>query len=243
MTMMRLALLLPVAMLSSSSAADRLSFVNDIVPIFTRSGCANSNCHGSIRGQSGFKLSLFGYEPELDYQAITKESDGRRLDRKNPEQSLILRKPTFSIPHGGGGRFKVGSLEYNALLEWIQAGAEYDNQGAPRLEKLRVTPEEILLTGLDSRAKLSVAGDYSDGTTADFSRKVQYTPNDESVVEVTPAGEVVPRRAGETAIMVRTLGKAVAVRLAVVTQPPVENYPDVPRNNFIDEFVFTKLRS
>jgi hypothetical protein len=242
MTMTRLALLLPVAMLSSANGADRLSFVNDIVPIFTRSGCANSNCHGSIRGQSGFKLSLFGYEPELDYQAITKESDGRRLDRKNPEQSLILRKPTFSIPHGGGERFKVGSLEYNALLEWIQAGAEYDNQGAPRLERLRVTPEEILLTGLDSRAKLSVAGDYSDGTTADFSRKVQYTPNDESVVEVTPAGEVVPRRAGETAIMVRTLGKAVAVRLAVVTQPPVENYPDVPRNNFIDEFVFTKLK-
>jgi hypothetical protein len=87
-----------------------------------------------------------------------------------------------------------------------------------------------------------VTGDYTDGTTADMTRKVQYTPNDESVVEVTPAGEIVPRRAGETAIMVRTLGKAMAVRLAVVTQAPRANYPEVPRNNFIDEFVFTKLK-
>jgi hypothetical protein len=237
-----LAVLLLAPVLPSVTQAAEPSFVNDIVPIFTKSGCANSNCHGSIRGQAGFKLSLFGYEPELDYQAITKDSDGRRIDRKNPEQSLILRKPTFAIPHGGGERFKVGSLEYDAILEWIQSGAKYDNQGAPRLTKLRVTPEEILLTGLDSRAKLSVTGDYTDGATADLTRKVQYTPNDESVVEVTPAGEVVPRRAGETAIMVRTLGKAVAVRLAVVTQAPVANYPEVPRNNFIDEFVFSKLK-
>src|SRR5580704_19553798 len=107
MRMICVGVLLLIPMLSSLAAAEKLSFVNDIVPIFTRSGCANSNCHGSIRGQSGFKLSLFGYEPELDYQAITKESDGRRLDRKNPEQSLILRKPTFSVPHGGGERFKV----------------------------------------------------------------------------------------------------------------------------------------
>ncbi len=238
----RVAVLLLAPVLPCVTRADQPSFVNDIVPIFTKSGCANSNCHGSIRGQAGFKLSLFGYEPELDYQAISKDSDGRRLDRKNPEQSLILRKPTFSVPHGGGERFKVGSLEYNAIIDWIQAGAEYDNPGAPRLEKLRVTPEEILLTGLASRAKLSVTGDYTDGTTADLSRKVQYTANDESVVEVTPAGEIVPRRAGETAIMVRTLGKAVAVRLAVVTQAPVANYLEVPRNNFIDEFVFSKLK-
>lgn len=238
----RVAVLLLAPVLPCVTRADQPSFVNDIVPIFTKSGCANSNCHGSIRGQAGFKLSLFGYEPELDYQAITKDSDGRRLDRKNPGQSLILRKPTFSVPHGGGERFKLGSLEYNAILEWIQSGAQYDNQGAPRLEKLRVTPEEVLLTGLDSRAQIAVTGTYTDGTTADLSRKVQYTPNDESVVEVTPAGEIVPRRAGETAIMVRTLGKAVAVRLAVVTQAPVANYPEVPRNNFIDEFVFSKLK-
>src|SRR5579871_2074349 len=181
----RLALLLLAPALPGLIRADQPSFVNDIVPIFTKSGCANSNCHGSIRGQNGFKLSLFGYEPEQDFEAVTKASDGRRIDLKNPEQSLILRKPTFAIPHGGGERFQVGSLEYNAILDWLKAGAEFDDRGAPRLETLRVTPEEILLTGLTSRAQLSVSGSYTDGTTADLSRKVQYTPNDESVVEVT----------------------------------------------------------
>ena len=63
------------------STKAKVSFVKDVVPILTKAGCANSNCHGSIRGQNGFKLSLFGYEPELDYDAITKADDGRRIDR------------------------------------------------------------------------------------------------------------------------------------------------------------------
>src|SRR5215831_18998158 len=103
----------------------KLSFVKDIVPIFTKSGCANSNCHGSIRGQAGFKLSLFGYEPSLDYDAIVKAQDGRRINRQDPAKSLILQKPTFSVPHGGGERFKIGSLEYEAILDWIRDGATY----------------------------------------------------------------------------------------------------------------------
>ena len=66
---------LPPAARIALTPPPKLSFVNDIVPIFTKSGCANSNCHGSIRGQAGFKLSLFGYEPELDYQAIVKDAE------------------------------------------------------------------------------------------------------------------------------------------------------------------------
>src|SRR5262245_2735958 len=162
------------------TASEQLSFTNDIVPIFTKSGCANSNCHGSIRGQAGFKLSLFGYEPQLDYQAVVKDLDGRRIDRKNPQQSLILRKPTLAIPHGGGERFKPGSLEYNGILEWIQQGAEYDTPGAPKLSELRVSPEEVFFTGLDSRGKITVTGEYTDGAKVDLTLKVQYTPNDES---------------------------------------------------------------
>src|ERR1700724_3940563 len=118
MMMIRLVGLLLIPMFSSLAAVETLSFVNDIVPIFTKSGCANSNCHGSIRGQAGFKLSLFGYEPDLDYDAIVKAQDGRRINRMDPAKSLILLKPTFSVPHGGGERFKAGSLEYEAILDW-----------------------------------------------------------------------------------------------------------------------------
>src|SRR5258708_36634509 len=56
------------------------------------------------------------------------------------------------------------------------------------------------------------------------------------------SGEIRAKRAGETAIMVRTLGKAVAARIAGVEKPPMANYPEAPRNNFIDELVFAKLK-
>src|SRR5260221_10461399 len=103
-----------VILSTALTAADRprLSFVRDVVPIFTMAGCAGSNCHGSIRGQKGFKLSLFGYEPSLDYDAI-----GPRINHTDPQESLILRKPTGQTQHGGGFRFAAGSLEYRTILE------------------------------------------------------------------------------------------------------------------------------
>jgi Protein of unknown function (DUF1553)/Protein of unknown function (DUF1549)/Bacterial Ig-like domain (group 2) len=220
----------------------RLSFVKDIVPIFTKSGCANSNCHGSIRGQAGFKLSLFGYEPDLDYDAIVKAQDGRRIDRNDPARSLILLKPTFGVPHGGGERFTVGSLEYEAILNWIRDGATYDSAGSPRLRTIRVVPEEVTLVGLGSKQQLSVSGTYTDESTEDLTHKVQYTANDESVLEVSPNGEIRAKRAGETAIMVRTLGKAVAARVAVIGTTPMKDYPEVPCNNFVDELILSKLK-
>ena len=242
MTTRCVVLSLSIAVTAFAAEKPKLSFVKDIVPIFTKSGCANSNCHGSIRGQAGFKLSLFGYEPDLDYEAIVKASNGRRINTADPAKSLILLKPTYSVAHGGGERFKVGSLEYEAILDWIGDGATYDSAGSPRLKTLTVTPEEITLIGIGTKHQLKATGTYTDGTTEDLTRKVQYTPSDESVVEVSPSGEIRTMRAGEAAIMVRTLGKAVAARVAVVAGQPMANYPRVPRNNFIDELVFTKLQ-
>ena len=220
----------------------RVSFLRDVVPILTKSGCAGSNCHGSIRGKNGFKLSLFGYDPDLDYAAITQASDGRRIDRDKPERSLILRKPTFQMAHGGGVRFEVGSLEYAAILEWIEDGAAFDSPHSPRLESLRVKPEKVTLVGIGSKVRLSAIASYTDGSRRDITGKVQYDANDASVVEVDRTGEVKSLRAGETAIMVRTLGKAVAARIEVVAEPPMRDYPEIPRHNFIDKFVFSKLR-
>ena len=104
------ALLLCIAAPAFSAEQARVSFVRDIVPILTKSGCATSSCHGSIRGQAGFKLSLFGYEPEADFEAITKAAGGARINRAEPAKSLVLLKPTYQQQHGGGERFKPGSL-------------------------------------------------------------------------------------------------------------------------------------
>ena len=56
-----------------------ISFPNDIVPIFTRNGCNAGACHAKSAGQNGFRLSLFGYDPDLDHESLINESRGRRI--------------------------------------------------------------------------------------------------------------------------------------------------------------------
>lgn len=219
-----------------------LSFRNDIVPIFTRADCANSGCHGSVRGQKGFKLSLFGSDPELDYDAITKNAGGKRIDRQNPAGSLVLRKPAFQEPHGGGPRFAVGSDDYNLILEWLRKGAPFDAPGQASLRSLRVYPPEWRIVGIGGKLQLVAVGEYNDGTVRDLTRVVAYSSNIAQIASVKPGGQITGEQPGETAIMARTLGRAAAVPILVVKDRPMADYPNVPANNFIDKHVFAKLR-
>jgi len=216
----------------------KLSFVKDVVPIFTMAGCAGANCHGSIRGQGGFKLSLFGYEPDLDYQAIQS-----RIDTDHPEQSLLLKKPSFQVSHGGGLRFTQESLEYRSILEWIARGATYDSAGSPRIASLSVFPQERTLSGVGATQQLIATARYTDGSARDVTHLVQYTSNNPDVVQVDADGRIKAVESGETAIMVRTLGQAVAARIYVPLAAPPKPFARVPRANYIDQFVFDKLDS
>ena len=63
-----------------------ISFRRDVMPVFLRAGCNSGGCHGSARGQDGFQLSLFGYDPDGDHFRLTRELAGRRIieNRNNP---------------------------------------------------------------------------------------------------------------------------------------------------------------
>ena len=63
-----------------------------------------------------------------------------------------------------------------------------------------------------------------------------------AIAAVNPSGRVTAEAQGETAIMARTLGRAAAVPVIVVKDRPLKNYPPVPEVNYIDRFVFAKLR-
>ncbi len=221
----------------ASGAVLKKSFVNDVAPIFTMGGCSGANCHGSIRGQRGFKLSLFGYEPALDFEAISK-----RIDGASPEKSLVLLKATAAVGHGGGFRFAADSLEYRTIAEWIREGAPYDAGGAPRMTELRVYPQEQILVGKDATQQLVAVGYYSDGSVRDVTQLVQYSSNNPDVVQVGKNGQARALQTGETAVMVRTMGKAVAARILVAGSRAEAGYARVPRSNFIDEHVFAKLQ-
>jgi hypothetical protein len=86
-------------------------FRNDVVPIFSKLGCNSGGCHGKASGQNGFKLSVFGFDPQADYDTLVKEARGRRVFPSAPASSLLLTKPTGRVPHGGGRRLEVGSPE------------------------------------------------------------------------------------------------------------------------------------
>ncbi|MFN0172406.1 MAG: DUF1549 domain-containing protein [Bryobacteraceae bacterium] len=216
-------------------------FQADIMPILTKLGCNGGSCHGALKGQSGFKLSLFGYEPGEDYEMIVRKHDGRRLNLNEPEQSLLLRKPAFEVKHGGGKLLRKGSDEYNMLAAWIRAGAKMIRSEERNIVSLRLQPSSAVLAGKDATRRLLVTALYSDGTERDVTRQMKFQSNDESIAAVSIDGTVSAARAGETAIVVRAPGLAVAARFGVVLER--RRVAPVPSFNFIDDHVFAKLRS
>jgi hypothetical protein len=113
-------------------------FVRDVIPMMSRVGCNAGTCHGSAKGKNGFKLSLRGYDPDYDYQALINDISGRRFNRVAVDESLMLLKPTAEVPHEGRQVFKVGSREYNLLRDWIKEGAKSEDVAVGRANALEI---------------------------------------------------------------------------------------------------------
>src|SRR5687768_18100587 len=99
-----------------------VTFEKDVQPILARFGCNAGACHGKQRGQNGFQLSLLGFDPDFDYEAITQEARGRRIFPASPENSLLLLKAAGQVPHGGGVRLPLGGPQYEIFRRWIAGG-------------------------------------------------------------------------------------------------------------------------
>jgi hypothetical protein len=217
------------------------SFNADIMPLLTKMGCNGGSCHGALNGKNGFKLSLFGYEPDKDYDMIVHKHDGRRINLADPEQSLILLKPTFQVSHGGGKLLRKDSPDYNSLLTWIRSGARLDPEKERRIVSIRVLPPSSVLTGKNAKRQMLVVAHYSDGTERDVTSTVKFQSNDDSIASVTSDGVVTGERGGETAIVVRAPGVAAAAKVGVVIEP--HKIPEFAANNFIDDAISAKLKS
>src|SRR6186997_1170244 len=90
-------------------------FTSHVEAVFSRLGCNGGTCHGAVKGQNGFSLSLFGADPALDHARLLRGDSGRRLNLVDPSASLLLRKATGQVTHEGGKRMAVGSPEYQIL--------------------------------------------------------------------------------------------------------------------------------
>jgi len=180
-----------------------INFPNQIVPIFTKLGCNSGGCHGKASGQNGFKISLLGFEPEVDFNALVKEGRGRRLFPAAPESSLLLLKASGGMAHGGGKRMEVGSDEYRLIRRWIAAGMPYGDKSDPVVTRISVFPEHRVMTR-SNHQQFAVYAHYTDGHVEDITRRAQYESNDQEVAVVDSAGMVrTLAMSGEAAVMVR----------------------------------------
>src|SRR6266545_4406869 len=80
--------------LPGGATLDRVDFERHVMGIFGRAGCNMGSCHGSFQGKGGFRLSLFGYDPDKDFLAVSRDVFGRRLNPSDPDRSLLLLKAT-----------------------------------------------------------------------------------------------------------------------------------------------------
>src|SRR5438105_4317833 len=119
-------------------------FARDVVPVLTKLGCNSGACHGSFQGRGGFRLSLLGFDPAADFDALVREARGRRVFPAAPGASLFLLKPTAAVPHGGKKRLHAGTEPYRVLHDWIAQGAAGPGLKMPRVVDLKVEPAEAL---------------------------------------------------------------------------------------------------
>jgi hypothetical protein len=227
------------------------SFRQEIEPLLTRSGCNMGACHGKLAGQNGFKLSLRGYAPELDYGWLTDDVGGRRINPAFPEESLLVTKPLGTVPHEGKVRFAEGSRYHLTLVDWIAARApgplpaERESDAA-KLEILNGIPAgqtaaRTLQPG-ESQQLLARAS-WAGGRTRDVTWLAQFFANDQTVATVTPDGLVKAIRPGETAIRVHFQGLVEVVRVTIPFTNTVDEWKFTRGQNAVDAPVFAKLRA
>ena len=225
--------------------ADReqpINFTNEIVPIFSKLGCNSGACHGKSTGQNGFRLSLLGFEPQVDFEALTREARVRRILIAIPEASLLLTKPTGAMAHGGGRRLDPESRDYQTILRWIRIGVPFGNATDPKVVGLAVAPTHRLVAP-KSVQQITVTALFSDGSRRDVTADAEYSSNQPEIASVAEGGLIETLDTpGDGAIMVRYLGHVGVFRATIPQGAPLDKYTFPQPANFIDTHVHAKLK-
>ena len=217
------------------------TFLRDVAPILNKAGCTSGPCHGAAKGKNGFKLSLRGYDPQFDYEALLYDLSGRRFNRAEPGRSLMLAKPTQQVPHGGGLRFEIGTDYYKTIFNWISQGVPYGDPKADSVQRLEVEPRDIFMKAPGEAATLKVTAVFGDGQSRDVTREAVVESNVPDVAAVT-AANVQGARTGEATLLVRYQGNLTTVPVTVLNPKPGFAWKPLPQNNYVDRQIDAKLQ-
>ncbi|MFM8188416.1 MAG: DUF1549 and DUF1553 domain-containing protein [Pirellula sp.] len=187
--------------------APQVDFQRDLLPLITRSGCNAGACHASQYGKGGLVLSVMAFDPMLDYQSLALGARSRRINTSNPHESLLLKKATGTVAHGGGARFPVDSNDYRILARWIQLGAPKPDASAKKVTRLEIQPKKRVVsltqTQQPQTQQLRVVATYEDGQVRDVTAWTRFDAMDESVVKVSSSGLAQTVGKGQGAVMAR----------------------------------------
>ncbi len=235
-------LVVPVKV-ASSKAVRPISFRMDIMPIFMKSNCNTGSCHGAARGKDGFRLSLFGFDPEGDHHRLTREMPGRRLNQAVPAESTFIEKAVGAVQHTGGKRIEPGGEMYQTLIRWIEAGSPNDDVAKlPKLVSVDLAPKQAVLDGKGSSQRMTVLAKYSDGTDRDVTSLAVFLTNNESTAAVSQDGVVTAGDRGEAFVMARFETFTVGSQFLVLPKGLKFDYPQEADANYIDGLVASKLK-
>lgn len=218
-----------------------ISFRREIIPILTKASCNSGGCHGKAEGQNGFKLSIFGYDAQADFEALVLEGRGRRISAASPASSLLFLKASARTPHGGGQRIEPGSYRDRRLLRWISEGARFDSIDDPASEivGIEIEPQQqILLAGETQQIQVTTID--ASGNRRCVTNETEFVSNAASIADVDSRGLIQASEIpGEAAILVRHLGHVATCRITL-PRPGVK-FARPPENNFIDTLAWNKL--
>lgn len=227
---------------SLASAAEPVTFLRDVAPILNKAGCTSGPCHGAAKGKNGFKLSLRGYDPQFDYEALLYDLSGRRFNRAEPGRSLMLAKPIQEVAHGGGLRFEKDSDYYRILFNWIAQGVPYGDPAKDSVAELHVEPKEILMAKPGETLGIRVTARFQDGQTREVTRDATVESNTPDVASVDAKSLVKGERIGEATLLIRYQGKFSTVPVTILNPKPGFSWKALPQHNYIDQTIDAKLQ-
>ncbi|HEY6168141.1 MAG TPA: DUF1549 domain-containing protein [Verrucomicrobiae bacterium] len=225
-----------------SAVEEPISFTKDVVPALSKAGCNTGSCHGSSRGKDGFRLSLFGYDPDGDYKRVTREQLTRRINLALPEESLMVEKGAGLVPHTGGQTFKPGDELYTTVLRWLQDGAPADKEKVAQVTRVEIYPKQSVLDGKGAKQQLTVRATYSDGTDRDVTSLAVFASNNDVSAKVDKLGLVLGDARGEAFVTARFEAHTVGAQVIVVPKGQQFTFPTIKENNYIDVLVHAKLK-
>lgn len=219
-----------------------ISFKLDVMPVFMKANCNTGSCHGAARGKDGFRLSLFGFDPDGDYQRILREQPGRRIDFAVPEASLFVEKAIGTVPHTGGKRFERQSELCDTIIEWITAGCPQDPASIATCTGIELYPKSGVLDGDGATQQVTVRATYSDGTDRDVTSLALFLSNNDNSASISPDGVIKAANRGEAFVMARFSTYTVGSHFVVLPKGLVWEDKPLLARNYVDEFVNLKLK-